>query len=503
MNENLTREHWGSRLGFILAAAGSAVGLGNLAFFPKTAAENGGGLFVLLYILAVLVVGAPIMLAELSIGRASQSNAVGSFRKLAPGKPWFLVGGMGVIAGFLILSFYAVIGGWITGYLWESIVGTVTSINSVDALKIHYETAIANPIWAVGFYFVFMFLTVYIVFNGVGEGIERWSKLLMPIFMVLLLMVIVRGLFIDGAMEGLKFLFMPKLEDMNTGTLSAALSQAFFSLSLGMGAMITYGGYLKRDQDLPTSSLQIAGLDTIIAFMAGLAIFPALFALNPNITADNVPGGLGLLFYTFPQVFLEMFAGNQLLAQLFAILFFSLILIAALTSSISLLEVVTAYFVDEKNWGRKKTAVILGSLIFLFGVPSALSMDFQDVISKITYDYMLPIGGMFISLFAGWIWGREKALNHVLEGCGKFRLGTLWILVLRWVAPFIIFQIILGKILDDLARYSIFTTPAGVREAMQTIFFYIDVVMIIATILGAFYFWIVRPRTAVAAAEED
>lgn len=502
MKENLSREHWGSRLGFILAAAGSAVGLGNLAFFPKTAAENGGGLFVLLYILAVLVVGAPIMLAELSIGRASQSNAVGSFRKLAPGKPWFVVGGMGVIAGFLILSFYAVIGGWITGYLWESIAGVITSFNSVDALRIHYETAIASPAWAVGFYFIFMFLTVYIVYKGVGEGIERWSKLLMPIFMVLLFMVIVRGLLIDGAMEGLKFLFMPKLEDMNTGTLAAALSQAFFSLSLGMGAMITYGSYLRRNQNLPTSSVQVAGLDTIIAIMAGLAIFPALFALNPNITADNVPGGFGMLFYTFPQVFLEMFGGNQMMAQLFAILFFSLVLIAALTSSISLLEVVTAYFVDEKRWARKKTAIILGSAIFLFGVPSALSMDFQNVISEITYGYMLPIGGMFISLFAGWIWGKNRALSHIVEGCSTFRLGTLWVLVLRWVAPFIIFQIILGKILGDLANYGIFTMPPQLLDLMQTFFFYVDVVMITAVILGALYFWIFRPRPA-AVVEED
>lgn len=492
------REKWGSKLGFILAAAGSAVGLGNIAFFPKTAAENGGGLFLVLYILAVLVVGVPIMLAELAIGRASESNAVGSFRKLVPGKKWWIVGAVGVITGFLILSFYAVIGGWITGYLWESITGVVTSMNGVEALQAHYEAAVTNNIWAVGFFFLFMVVTVYIVYGGVGAGIERWSKLLMPILLILFVLVIVRGLFIDGAIEGLKFFFLPKIEDMNTTTLANALSQAFFSLSLGMGAMITYGSYLKKDQNLPISAVQVSGLDSMIAIFAGLALFPAMFALVPNVGPGNVPGGFGMLFYTFPQVFLEMFAGNQLMAQLFAILFFSLVLIAALTSSISLLEVVTAYFVDERGWARKKAAILLGGAIFLFGVPSAMSGDFLNVISEITYGYTLPIGGFFISLFCGWVWGKNRSLIHILEGTDEFRLGLLWNFILRWIAPFIIFQIILGKILDDLSNYGIFTTPQGLRDLMNTAFFYVDIVAIAFAILGAIYFWFNKPKVLVS-----
>ena len=498
MKATQSREHWGSKLGFILAAAGSAVGLGNIAFFPKTAAENGGGLFVLLYILAILIVGVPIMLAELAIGRASQSNPVGAFRKLAPRSAWFLVGGMGVLAGFLILSFYGVIGGWITGYLWESISGVVTSFDTVAGLQAHYTSVTTSPTWAVGFYFVFMALTIYIVYGGVGAGIERWSKLLMPVLLILMVLVIVRGLFIPGSGEGLRFLFLPKLDDMNATTLAAALSQAFFSLSLGMGAMITYGSYLKDDQNLPVSAVEVSALDTLIAILAGMAIFPALFALNPAVGPDNVPGGFGMLFYTFPQIFLEMFGGNIPLARIFAALFFLLVLIAALTSSISLLEVVTAYFVDQRGWPRKRAAVGLGLAIFLFGIPSAISGDFQNVISEITYGYMLPVGGFLISVFCAWIWGRQGSLASATVGSPGFRLGRLWHLILKWLAPFIIFQIILGKVLDDLARYGIATTPAGFVSAMQKVFFYIDAVLMIAAVVGAFYFWLSRSRDGAA-----
>lgn len=488
------REQWGSKLGFILAAAGSAVGLGNIAFFPKTAAESGGGLFVLLYVVAVLVIGVPLMMAELTIGRSSQSNAVGSFNKLAPGKPWWMVGMMGVVSGFLILSFYAVIGGWITGYLVEAASGVLTSLDGPVALQEHFETATTSPMWALAFYLIFMVVTVFIVYSGVGAGIERWSKLLMPLLFILMIAVIVRGLFIDGAMKGLEFLFMPKFEDMNPSTVANALSQAFFSLSLGMGAMITYGSYLNKKQNLQTSSVQIAALDSAIAIMAGLAIFPALFALNPNIGAENVPGGFGLLFYTFPQVFLQMFGGNQLLAAIFAAVFFTLILIAALTSSISLLEVVTAYFVDEKKWARKKAAVIIGAAIFVFGIPSAISGDFQNVISEITYGYTLPVGGFFISVFVGWFWSRNNALLNAIEGAKGFRLGNVWLFVLRYVAPFIIFQIILFKIITDLNTYRIIEIPQQLVNNTQLVFSGIDGVLIVTVVIYAIAAYLKPPK---------
>lgn len=490
------REQWGSRLGFILAAAGSAIGLGNIWLFPKTAGENGGGLFLLCYLLCVLIVGVPVMLAELSIGRASTSNAVGAFRKLAPGKPWFAVGGLGVITGFLILAFYAVVGGWILIYLWDAATGLLTSMSDLDVLGNHFAARTSDPLMVLIFYVIFMGLTVAIVYGGVGAGIERWSKILMPVLFVLIVLVIVRGLFLPDSGKGLEFLLWPRFEEFKPSTLSAALSQAFFSLSLGMGAMITYGSYLKRDQNLPKSAVQVAGLDTLFAFMAGLAIFPALMSINPNVSHADM-GGPGLIFKVFPQIFLEMFAGNIFMAQLFAIMFFFLILIAALTSSISLLEVVVAYFVDEKKWPRKQASLVFGIAIFVVGILPALSTTAFDVFNKITYDYSLPIGGFFICLFASWVWGRNRSIIHIAEGCPQFRLGTLWHFILRWIAPFIIFQIILMQVLIDLARYGIANVPQSFSDMLMTIFFYFDGVLLAGALVSGIWFWFNPPKALV------
>lgn len=495
------REQWGSRLGFILAAAGSAVGLGNIAYFPKSAADNGGGLFLVLYIIAVLVIGVPLMMAELTIGRASQSNAVGSFRKLRPGSSWWLVGMMGVIGGFLILSFYAVIGGWITGYLWESLTGFITSMKPGPEFQAHFETVTANPAWSLPFYLIFMIITVSIVYGGVGAGIERWSKVLMPLLLVLMVVVIVKGLLLDGAVRGLEFMFMPKLENFKPETISGALSQAFFSLSLGMGAMITYGSYLNKKSNLQKSSVQIAILDSGIAILAGLAIFPALFALTANLDPDKIKGGLGMLFYTFPQVFLKMFAGNAMLAGVFSTLFFLLITIAALTSSVSLLEVVTAYFVDDKKWARKKAAVIMGAVIFLFGIPSALSGGFRDIIELITYGYLLPVGGFFISIFVGWFWSRNNVMINAVEGARQFRLGNAWIFTLQYVAPFIIGQIILFKFLGDLETWGVISLSEGFMDMAQGVFSAIDAVLILVVIIYAIANYLRPPRQLVTEEE--
>jgi NSS family neurotransmitter:Na+ symporter len=489
---NQNREQWGSRLGFILAAAGSAIGLGNIWMFPKTAGENGGGLFVLLYLLCVMVIGVPLMLAELAIGRASQSNAVGAFKKLTPGKPWFLTGGLGVLAGFLILSFYAVIGGWILIYLWDSITGLLTSqgMNTLTALNEHFTNRTTDPMYSILFYFIFMALTIFIVYKGIGEGIEKWSKILMPVLLGLLVLVIVRGLFLEGAMKGLEFLFVPRFEDFKPETLAGALSQAFFSLSLGMGAMITYGSYLKKNQNLPQSAVQVGGLDTLIGILAGMAIFPALLSINPDISPADM-GGSGLIFKAFPQIFLEMFGGNALFAQIFAILFFVLVLIAALTSSISLLEVVTAYFVDERKFKRSHAAMIMGALIFIIGIPSALPTGAFDIVSSVTYDYMLPIGGFFISIYASWVWGRNRALIEIADGCKCFKLGILWHFILRWIAPFVIFQILLGKILIDLK------VSESIRTTLQTVFTYTDAVLIGGALIAGIYFWFFKPASLV------
>ncbi len=514
MTTTRTREQWGSRIGFILAAAGSAIGLGNIWRFPTEAGKNGGGLFVLLYVGCVLVLGLPIMLAEFSIGRSAQSNAVGSFRKLAPRTPWFAVGGMGVLAGFMILSFYAVVGGWILGYLVDSARGALVAVSSQEALHDHFIYFAQDPASSIGYLLVFMALTVLIVYRGVSEGIERWSKILMPVLLVLLVLVIARGLTMPGTAKGLEFLFVPRFEDFQPGTLAAALGQAFFSLSLGMGTMITYGSYLRRDQNLPTSTLQVVGLDTMIALMAGLAIFPAFYAVNQALSFSEAPGGMGLIFEAFPQIFLEMFGQNALLAQVFGVAFFLLVLIAALTSSISLLEVVTAYFVDERGWARRKAAVTMGAIIFLIGVPSALSNEnpeasftvlgqsFFNLISTISNEYMLPIGGLLIAVFVAWKWGRARSLAHIREGGGRFRLGALWLVILRWIAPLIILQIIILRVLNDLAGNEVLVLPQATVEGLQWAFTAVDAVLLLCALAGGAFLWFRKPPGAAPPGEQ-
>lgn len=495
------REQWGSRIGFVLAAAGGAVGLGNIWRFPTTAGSNGGGLFVLLYAFCVLVIGAPIMLAEFSIGRSTQTNVVGAFRKLAPGTPWFLFGGMAVLTGFIILGFYSVVGGWIIGYLFSSAVGTIGSGASSDLLDSYFKIVAQDPAISIFFLLVFLGLTVLIIYAGVGDGIERWSKILMPILLVLLTLVIIRGLLLAGSLRGLEFLFVPRIADFKPGTLAAALGQAFFSLSLGMGAMITYGSYLRRNQNLPNSALQVAGLDTLIAILAGLAIFPAIFSMSPELSFSDAPGGKSLIFVAFPQIFLSMFGGNMLMAQAFGLVFFLLILIAALTSSISLLEVITAYFVDERGWSRKKTAVIMGTVVFFMGIPSAISnevpektfsvlgMSFFDFVDLIANEYMLPLGGFFISIFVAWKWGRARALEQVRIGGGEFRLADLWHFILRWIAPLIIMQIILLRIIHDISEKNVLDVSEQFVINLQWALTAVDAVLLLAVLVGGVWLW--------------
>jgi len=511
LEEKTTREQWGSRLGFILAAAGSAIGLGNIWRFPTTAGDNGGGIFVLLYIGCVLVIGVPIMLAEFTIGRAAQTNAVGAFRKLAPGSPWFMVGGMGVFTGFLILSFYAVVGGWIIGYLVDSATGALFSFSGHEALDAHFKLAAQDPAFSISYLLIFLAFTVYIIYNGVGEGIERWSKILMPILLVLLLVVIARGLTMPNSFEGLKFLLVPNFDKVQPGTLAAALGQAFFSLSLGMGTMITYGSYLSRKQNLPGSAIEVAGLDTVIALLAGLAIFPALFSITPNLS-EGMRGGTGLIFVAFPRIFVEMFGGNALLAQLFGSAFFLLVLIAALTSSISLLEVVTAYFVDERGWARKKAAVVMGGIVFLIGTPSAISneapqktfevlgMSFFNLIALISNEYMLPIGGLLISVFVAWRWGRAQAIEEARASGARFRLGKLWHFILRWLAPLLITQIIVLRIISDLSNNKIIEFSRPFIDSLQWTFTAVDAILLAGTFLGGIVCWM-RNKPATAATE--
>ena len=431
------REQWGSKLGFILAAAGSAVGLGNIWRFPYITGQNGGAAFVLIYVAIVFIIGFSVMLAEMAIGRKAQLNAVGSFEKLKGGA-WPIVGWMGVAAGFIILSFYCVIGGWTIKYTIFSFTGLMDAATAGKAGDV-FGGFVTNTTQVVIYQAIFMLATIFIVAKGIGEGIERYCKFLMPALFVILIVLIVRAVTLPGAEKGLAFYLKPDFSKLSAGSLGAALGQAFFSLSLGMGCMITYGSYVDRKTTLPSSAIQVCTIDTMVAFLAGMVIFPAVFAFGVDAGA-----GPGLTFVTLPGVFAKMTGG-----MIWSALFFILLFIAALTSSISLLEVVCAYFID-KGWPRAKAAWVLGIVIFAIGVPSAISLtgglkvagkDFLDAMDFISSNVLLPLGGVFISLFVGWFWTADARKEVSNNGEHSFGLMEPWMWVCKVLAPVAILYI--------------------------------------------------------------
>ncbi|RCK47062.1 Na+-dependent transporter [Thalassospira profundimaris] len=443
----IQREHWGSRLGFILAAAGSAVGLGNIWKFPYMAGSNGGGAFLLIYLALVFTIGLSVMLAEMVIGRLSEKNAIGAFKKLKGGA-WPLVGLCGVGAAFTILSFYSVVAGWTIAYMVKAVTGGLSSSDPA-VLGAAFDGFIAGNISPLVYHAIFMALTVFVVLSGIGSGIERASKILMPALFVLLLILIGRAVTLPGAGKGLAFLLQPDFSKVTWNTVSDALSQAFFSLSLGMGAMITYGSYLSKKENIAGAAGWVVLLDTAVAVLAGLLILPAVFAFGFD------PGaGPGLTFITLPAVFAQMPFG-----EFFAFLFFLLLAIAALTSSVSILEVVVAYFVDDRGLSRKVASIIMGLIIFVLGIPSSLSngimkdttffgMTFFNLMDFVSAKLLLPIGGLFISLFVGWvIWGaaREDLASHN----GKVPAWiNIWGILVKFIAPAAIAFILISGLIS-------------------------------------------------------
>jgi NSS family neurotransmitter:Na+ symporter len=439
------RGQWSSKTGFILAAAGSAIGLGNIWRFPYVVGQNGGAAFVLLYILFVAIIGLPYMFAELALGRHSHKNPVGAVDAIKPRSPWRLVGMLGVLTGVGILSFYGVIAGWTFGYIFKMATGNYGGFGQF----------ISNPGLVLGLFALFMVFTTLIVHGGVQHGIEKWAKILMPILFVLLIGLIVYANTLEGASDGLAFYLKPDFSKIDGRVALAALGQAFFSLSLGMGLMITYGSYVSKKDDMITSGASIALFDTLIAIFAGLIIFPALFAMGREPDA-----GPTLVFVVLPELFAQMPGG-----LLVGTLFFILLSVAALTSTISLLEVETAYMVDEYGSNRKKVVWGAALLTFLVGVPSALSQgatdfwnnfgvlparltgdpDFLSHMSFIFGDFSLAFGALLMSIFVGWVWGAHKAADEIEEGSSIFaRSRGLWIFMIRFFIPAVIFLILLN-----------------------------------------------------------
>ncbi len=437
---------WGSRLGFILAASGSAVGLGNVWKFPYVTGQNGGGAFVLIYLICIAVVGLPIMLAEFTIGRRTGLNPVGAFRKLAPGTPWVAIGFMGVLAGFLILSFYAVVGGWTLAYAAKALTSNISFFSSPDVAGEFFGNFISDTPMVLFYHTVFMGLTIAIVLRGIHGGIEKACNILMPTLVIMLLLLMIRSLTLEGAMAGVDFYLSPDFSKINGSVILLAMGQAFFSLSLGMGCLITYASYLPPEENLTSATVYVVLFDTFIALLMGMVIFPAVFAVGMQPTE-----GPSLVFTVLPTVFAKMPMGG-----LAAIVFFILLAIAALTSAISLLEAVVAFFIDQFGWDRKKAVWAMGASIYLFGIPSGLSFGlwsdftlfgktFFDLADNIASNYLLPLGGMLTAVFVGWWWGTDQAHKEIERHETTFHWGKAWGFLIKYVSPIAVLFVFLGR----------------------------------------------------------
>ena len=434
---------WGSKFAFVLAASGSAIGLGNIWRFPMMVGKYGGAIFVLVYILGVVFIGFSVMLAELIIGRHSQKNPVGAFGFIKPGSLWKLIGYLGVLTAVCVLSYYSVIAGWSLGYFFLSATGSFGgSVTSQLTEKIFTEFS-SNPLQVIILFSVMVGITTLIVSKGIKGGIERWSKILMPILFVIIIFLALRALTLPGAEKGVSFYLKPDISKLNGTVVLFALGQAFFSLSLGMGIMITYGSYISKSDNLVSSAGWVCFSDSLIAILAGIIIFPTLFAI-PGIAPT---AGSGLVFKVLPLIFSKIPGGS-----IFGILFFTLFTVAALTSTISLLEVPVAYLVDERNWPRKKAALIMGLFILILGIPSALSaggmkffteIDFMGKFDFIFGNISLAVGALLICIFLTWDWGVKKAIGEVQSGNPRFKIQPVWIFSIKFLTPVVIIFILI------------------------------------------------------------
>jgi NSS family neurotransmitter:Na+ symporter len=448
------RAQWGSKVGFVLAAAGSAVGLGNIWKFPYIAGENGGGLFVLVYLACVAFVGIPVLMAEVVLGRLGRASPVAAVRNVTRrGSPWIAFGWAGVIAAFMILSYYSVVAGWCLDYVWLSASGRLSDAAPEAIPGMFGELASdagRNLLW----HAVFMAATVAIVLRGVRGGVERASRILMPALFLTLIALLVYATTLDGFGDGLRFVFEPRRDRLDGSAILEALGHSFFSLSIGMGAMLTYGSYLSDRDPIPGSSIAIGVLDTAVALLACLVIFPITFTFGMEPTA-----GPGLVFQNLPVAFAQLPFGAA-----WATLFFVLLTFAALTSAISLLEVATAYFIDDWGLRRSRATLMTGAAIFVLGIPSALSgataffgadlaaatgRSWFDWFDYLTSNWILPLTGLGLSLLCAWRVGGEARRAAFTSGSAlgrwtAFYLG--WLMLLRFLVPIAIGAIFLHVI---------------------------------------------------------
>lgn len=447
--EKKKRDGFGTKLGIIAAASGSAIGLGNIYRFPCELGENGGAAFLLVYLGMVVLLGIPVMMSELVIGRRSQSNSVGAFKKLAPNTKWSIVGYMGILCGFLIFAFYTTVSGWTLEYIFKAVTnsfhGKDLSAMQQDFIDFHNKGWLNVILQA-----LFIFLTGYVVFKGVQNGIEKFSKILMPMLLGILIILGIRSATLPGAQEGLTFLFKPDFSKITGEVMIEALGQGFFSLSLGMGVLITYGSYVKKEDNLTSTAFSVVMADTAIAILGGLVIFPAAFSFGVKPEA-----GMGLVFNTLPMLFNQMTGGYWL-----CLFFFVLLAIAALTSTISLLEVLVAYLSEELRINRKKATVLACAGTFLLGIFASLSLmentslafggktvfDWMDFVSS---NILLPLGGLLIVLFVGWKLGKSHFYDE-MTNCGTLKspLKKIILFIIKYLAPLAILVIFISGLIN-------------------------------------------------------
>jgi neurotransmitter:Na+ symporter, NSS family len=438
-------EQWTSKLGFILASAGSAIGIGAIWKLPYVAGTSGGGAFFLLFILFTAIIGLPLLLAEFVLGRHTQKEAIRAYDAVAPGSLWKGIGYLGVITCFILLSFYSVVGGWILQYIFASVKGQLNGVSDYGSL---FNSTIANPTSAVISQFVFLLLTIVVVARGIQNGIEKANKILMPALFILFIIIIIRSLTLDGAMEGVSFFLYPDFSKLTSQTILFAMGQAFFSLSVGVSVMVTYSSYLSKQQNLPKSAISISALNILISLLAGLAIFPAVFSMGVKPTE-----GPGLLFIVLPSIFEQLPFG-----VVFQTFFLALFLFATLTSAFSMLEIIVASLAKGEQHKRIKLSWISGLLIFVVGIPSALSYGLLsdvlifgksifDAFDFLVSNILMPLGALLIAIFVPWKMKKDVLIEEFKHGSANVkRWFSLWLLAIRYIAPVLIIIVFLNML---------------------------------------------------------
>lgn len=443
------REHWSSHLGFVLAAAGSAIGLGTLWKFPYVTGQNGGGLFVLIYLFCTLVIGVPIFAAELILGRKVQRGAVGIFATLSNNSTfWKTAGWLGVAASFLLMSFYSVLAGWGLSYVFMSLNEFYKGL-SVEQISNVYELLASSGDITLFWYLLFMVITLGMVYQGVRHGIEYWSKFMTSGLLILMIALCIYSTTLEGFGEAVRFVFYPDFSNFKSSGILEALGLSFFTLSLGQAIMLTYGSYMRRTEDIPKTSIVIGLMIIVVSVLAALTIFPVIFTFNFAPAA-----GPGLVFKTLPVLFAKLPA-----AMLISTLFFVLFTFTALTSAIALVEAVVANLIDLYGWSRRRAVILMGTACFLIGIPSALSgtdwifanwsqifgKTFFETIDGLVSVWLLPLGGLMISVYVGWFLDRSLLKEEFEAGSSLKFLWKPWFFFMRWIAPVAILCILLQK----------------------------------------------------------